>query len=321
MNEPKLNRYLTLAYEEARTQQPGVGRRQLKQSIINRFWGLSKAEKIGAIQNASIAPPADSLSFETDTDPYDIPGLTNSSVVGTRGIVVRTYFDQVDETAWATFLSSLEDLERRSLGSVVDSQMDESSESESEGEQDDKEQEGESNAPVQDETQITDAAEKGQHLTTTLTYEADAIFVVVDPTKQERGEVLQGLLAGASNIALLRLFNDALVAPAPGLPANSPKRIKPGHRLIDEDGFQEVYVGPRVWVWDQQSAKDQTLRLVSSRVFVYGDATADSWRVKAAHMWDLQVNIDAGMRIDFSGGTGVGWNVYERERNLKDALI
>ncbi|KAG8728164.1 hypothetical protein FRC12_021968, partial [Ceratobasidium sp. 428] len=147
MNEPKLKQYLTLAYEEARAQQPGVSRRQLKQSIINRFWGLSKAEKIGAIQKASIAPAADSLSFETDTDPYDILGLTNSGVVGTRGIVVRTYFDPVDETAWATFLSSLEDLERRSLGSVVDSQMDESSESESEGEQDDKEQEGESNAP------------------------------------------------------------------------------------------------------------------------------------------------------------------------------
>lgn len=30
--------------------------------------------------------------------------------------------------------------------------------------------------------------------------------------------------------------------------------------------------------------------------------------------------MDAGMRIDFSGGVGGGWDMNERARNMKDAL-
>lgn len=31
------------------------------------------------------------------------------------------------------------------------------------------------------------------------------------------------------------------------------------------------------------------------------------------------MNMDAGMRIDFSGGVGVGWDLNERARNLKES--
>jgi hypothetical protein len=49
------------------------------------------------------------------------------------------------------------------------------------------------------------------------------------------------------------------------------------------------------------------------------DRRGDSWRARATHMWDLQLNLDAGMRIDFSGGAGVGWDMNERTRNLKES--
>ncbi|QRV89498.1 hypothetical protein RhiJN_17516 [Ceratobasidium sp. AG-Ba] len=307
-----------LAYVEARGRQPGVGRRQLKLQIVDHFWRLSKAEKTEAIQKAATSSPVTSLS-ETDPDPNDIPGLADSRAIGTRGIVVRTHFDSAEETAWNNFLSSLEDLERRSLDNIADTQMEEDDESESDEEVDDVQDN--SGDAVQSDVHDADMEGGGQPSAINLAYATDAIFVVVDPTRRPLGETSQALLSNASNIKLLRIFNDASIAPCPTLPPNAPKRVKPEHRLIDQDGFQEIYSGPRIWVWDQQSAKDQTLRLVSSRVFVYGDSTADSWRARATHMWDLQVNMDAGMRIDFSGGVGGGWDMNERARNMKDAVI
>ncbi|KAF8604688.1 hypothetical protein BDV93DRAFT_491993 [Ceratobasidium sp. AG-I] len=316
MSELALQKYLNLAYAQAREQQPNVGRRQLKLQTVRQFWQLSKLEKKEAIQEASLAPTTN-ISPETNSDPFDIPGLAESGAIGTRGLVVRTHFDSADDPAWSTFRSTLEDLERKSLGSIADAQMDEDSESEDEGEDEGKgEKETIEAGPSNEED--TSMAEDDQPSTVSLAYETDAIFVVIDPTSQGPTQTPKDVLSDASNIALLRLFNDAIIVPSPPLMEGAPKRIM--HRLIDEDGYQEVYQGARIWVWDRQSAKDQTLRLVSSRAYVYGDATGDSWRAKAAHMWDLQVNMDAGMRIDFSGGMGIGWDLNERTRNLKESV-
>ncbi|CAE6426959.1 unnamed protein product [Rhizoctonia solani] len=242
-------------------------------------------------------------SFELGSDPYDIPNLKDSRVIGTRGIVVRTHLDSKDEPAWSKFLTMLEDLERKSLADLPDAQMESDSDSEEEEETD----------------RRNEDEEMAEAESPPICYESDALFTVVDPVNQEVYHPLRGKLSNASNITLLRLFNDVSVVPSPPLPDNAPKRIKPGHRLMDEDGFQEVYTGGRLWVWDHQSTKDQTLRLVSPHVFVYGDATGDSWRVKATHMWELQLNIDNGMRIDFSGGVGVGWDMNERTRSLEES--
>ncbi|KAG8748154.1 hypothetical protein FRC10_008887 [Ceratobasidium sp. 414] len=252
-----LNQYFSLAYAEARTQQPGVGRRQLKQQITNHFWGLSGAEKTEVIQRASTVPAlAVPSPFETDPDPHDIPGLTESSAIGIRGVVVRTHFDPADQAAWGTFLSSLEDLERRSLSSIADTQ-----DSESEGEDDDGEREKGPGTTGQGNAQDTEMAEGDRPPALALAYETDAVFVIIDPTKQELGRASQESLSNASNITLLRLFNDVLVLPAPLLPANSPKCIKPGHRLIDEDGFRVCFMSlptmsidlfaHRRFTWDQ----------------------------------------------------------------------
>ncbi|CUA75931.1 hypothetical protein RSOLAG22IIIB_01934 [Rhizoctonia solani] len=297
MSQTLLQKYLSVGIiRNARSAKPNVGRRQLKLRVVEQFWKLNKAQKNEQLEIA--ASIEDPTSFEFGPDPYDIPDLQGSRVIGTRGIVVRTHFDSNDEPAWGAFLKSLEQLERRSLADVSNVQMPMESDSDSGEEAEDEEMVETNQSPI--------------------TYGSDAIFIVVDPIKQEAYQALRDRLSNASNIALLRLFNDVSIAPSPSPPASEPKRIKPGHRLIDEDGFQEVYSGGRIWVWDNQSGKNQSLRLVSPQVFVYGDATGDSWRVRAAHMWELQLNLDEGMRIDFSGGAGAGWDIKERTRNMEE---
>lgn len=157
-------------------------------------------------------------SFGSESDSNDIPGLKDSRVIGTRGVVVRTHFDSSDEPAWDAFLTSLEELERKSLADVPNIQVESDSDSEDDEEAGD-ESMNEAGPPP-------------------ISYESDAIFIVVDPVKQEAYRALRDRLSNASNIALLRLFNDASIEPSPSPPPSAPKRIKPGHRLIDEDGFQ-----------------------------------------------------------------------------------
>lgn len=111
--------------------------------------------------------------------------------------------------------------------------MDEDSESEDE---EGEEQEAPGAGPSKEED--TSMAEDDQPSTASLAYETDAIFVVIDPTSPNPSQISKELLSDASNIALLRLFNDSSIAPSPPLPAEAPKRIKPGHRLIDENGYQ-----------------------------------------------------------------------------------
>jgi hypothetical protein len=291
-----------LAYSEARVKKPHAGRRSLKLEVVGEFWQLSKAQRSECIQKVSYlgsisvivlivvqaAPMAEPVNIsELDPDPHDIPNLKDSRVIGNRGIVVRTHFEPNDEKAWSIFLAALEELERKSLANMFDNPME--SDSESEEEAAEGEDQVDKTSPAGDNADAEMAETELLSAPPPLTYESDAIFVVIDPTKQESHQALKERLSGASNIALLRLFNDASVTPAPDLPPNAPKRIKPGHRLIDEHGYQvcprfytivkltssyqEVYMGARIWVWDQQSAKDQTLRLISPQVFVYGDAT------------------------------------------------
>lgn len=95
------------------------------------------------------------------------------------------------------------------------------------------------------------------------------LFVVINaatPAEQAR-------FAGLSNIAALRLFNDVDVRRAPAPPQGT-RRIKPPNRLVDHDGWQEVYSGKTVWVYDARSNQDQCVRLVSqTSAAMYGTAT------------------------------------------------
>ena len=97
-----------------------------------------------------------------------------------------------------------------------------------------------------------------------------AVFFVVNAPA---GDPLRAALAGISNLGALRLLNDVDVRRAPAPPRGA-KRLRPGNRLVDHDGWQEAYAGRTVWVYDARSNADQCVRLVSQRgAAMYGTAT------------------------------------------------
>lgn len=80
------------------------------------------------------------------------------------------------------------------------------------------------------------------------------------------------ILKDISNLTALRLLNDVGIRLSPSPPAGA-NRIKPGNRLIDKGGLQEMYTGKTIWIYDGQSNTDESVRLVSQQGDVYGTAT------------------------------------------------
>jgi len=142
------------------------------------------------------------------------------------------------------------------------------------------------------------------------------IFHIIDPPASSHARTE---LEGISNLTALRLLNDADVRRIPDPPAGT-KRLKPPNRLVDHHGWQEVYVGKMVWVYDVKSNSDECVRLVSQQGAdaVYGTATADSWRARVSHVCELQVNLASEvMSIGFGGVDR--WDYPERVRNMTEA--
>jgi len=83
---------------------------------------------------------------------------------------------------------------------------------------------------------------------------------------------LRALFNNISNLTALRLLNDVDIRPSPA-PQTGTGRINPPHRLIDQGGWQEIYSGHTLWIYDAQSNVDQCVRLVSGQSDIYGTAT------------------------------------------------
>lgn len=94
------------------------------------------------------------------------------------------------------------------------------------------------------------------------------IVKIIDPSDEADRQKLTNI----SNIAALRLFNNVDIRPAPP-PAAGTKRISPQNPLIDQGGWQEIYVGKNVWIYDSISNKDECARVVSQEGDFYGTAT------------------------------------------------
>ena len=99
---------------------------------------------------------------------------------------------------------------------------------------------------------------------------AAPVFFVVDAAAASPAD--RARFAGLSNLAALRLLNDVDARRAPRPPPGT-RRIRPPNRLVDHDGWQEVYAGKTVWIYDARSNADQCVRLVSQRGAMYGTAT------------------------------------------------
>lgn len=235
---------------------------------------------------------AEDAEYSTDDDPLDsvtvdAPGL---------GIIVRTDF--TNEEAWNTFCERLQEAEAE-FSTAPDEPME--AESSTAGE----------SSKEKDEAMDEDEKEEGD-------VEADdndtaPIVSIINPTTPDDRAGLQDI----SNLTALRLLNDVDIRPAP-VPAPGEKRIKPPNRLVDYHGWQEVYSGKMLWIYDARSNADQCVRLVGQQGAMYGTATGDSWRARVSHICELQVNLASGaMTIDFGGQDR--WDYPERVRNMEEA--
>ena len=183
---------------------------------------------------------AEDAEYSVDDNPLDgvtvdAPGL---------GLVVRADF--ANEEAWQAFHEKLQAGEAE-FSAVAD----EPAEAESTP--------GESSKNEEIDVDEADDVEADED-------DAAPIFhIISDPSQRAR-------LENISNLTALRLFNDVDIRLAP-VPPTGTKRIKPPNRLVDFHGWQEIYTGKMVWVYDSKSNADQCVRLVSQQGAMYGTAT------------------------------------------------
>ena len=153
------------------------------------------------------------------------------------GIVLRTDF--TNEDAWQTFYSKLQHAEEKFVAENNLEPVDESKPS----------------------IQGDESSEDEQDL--------PQIFKVINPSSL----VHRTQFSNISNLTALRVLNDVSIRPAPSPPA-SENRIKPPNRLVDHDGWQEIYTGKTLWIYDIRSNEDQSVRLVNQTSSdIYGTAT------------------------------------------------
>jgi hypothetical protein len=180
--------------------------------------------------------------FVTDSDPWDEPTLNIPEI----GILVRT--DYTNEDAWQAFYARLKEAERELASSDLEADnmaSDEPQIQPSQGE-----------AMQEDGESSSDDEGLGP------------IFKIINPQSSEG----RAQFASLSNLSVLRLLNDMDIRLAPTPPA-SVKRIKPPNQLVDFDGWQEVYNGKTLWIYDATSNVDQCVRMVGQSGNMYATAT------------------------------------------------
>lgn len=155
------------------------------------------------------------------------------------GLVLRT--DYSDDAAWAKFCDALRAAEDESLGEEDDVDMAENNADEND--------DGDSDSDSDSEDEA-----------------AQSLFVLKADSSLN--------LAGVSNIAALRLYNDVDIVPAPKRPLDAPvPKVKMSHPLMDKDGLVEAYNGNLLWIYDTKSNTDGSVRVVNQRCDTYGTVT------------------------------------------------
>ncbi|KAI0683228.1 hypothetical protein BC835DRAFT_1296561, partial [Cytidiella melzeri] len=278
---------------------PGEGRRKWRIRVAQQFWALPSGERLAYAQTTPVLPTeVENAAYTTDDDPLDSVSASPSNDVSGLGVVVRTDF--TDEPAWQAFLVKLQEGEAE-FASAVNSES--AHKEEDEDESMDEDEDGDDEEAEEDE--------ENESQTSFPSSPPPIFHVLTTPASS---------LTNISNLSALRLLNDVDIRPIPTPPPPGTKRLRPANRLVDIDGWQEVYRGKMLWIYDARSNMDQCVRVVSqtSASGVYGSATADSWRARVSHICELQVNVASGaMSIDFGGMDR--WDYQERVRNMAEA--
>ncbi|KAF7983785.1 hypothetical protein HWV62_19003 [Athelia sp. TMB] len=240
-------------YSGVKAAHPSEGRRLLRLRVSELFWQLKKQQK-DLLPIPRLGTPPDfwlTAPFSTDADPWDADSRNRPEM----GLIVRT--DYGDEDAWGRFCTRLTEAEIEFASAPEDEDEDMA--------EDAPESTGQSSAQAEDNAMQEDDDESSD--------EEDSdppapIFHIINPSTPTSRSALTGI----SNLAALRLLNDLEIRPAPKPPAGT-KPIKDANRLVDHDGWQEVYSGKQIWVYDAKSNTDGCVRVVNQSGDMYGTAT------------------------------------------------
>ena len=163
------------------------------------------------------------------------------------GIVIRT--DYSNEDAWSHFVKKLRESEVEFVESTQEPEAD------TEG--------SDTVATTNDSMAIdpssADSDDSSDEMST---------IKIIDPTTPEG----RALLHDISNLTALRLLNDVDIRPSPDRPPGT-KPTFPPSPLVDQGGWQEIYFGKNIWIYDSRSNLDECVRVVSQVGDVYGTAT------------------------------------------------
>ncbi|KAJ7188505.1 hypothetical protein C8R46DRAFT_979619 [Mycena filopes] len=283
----ELVQLLVRKYGSVKAQFPGEGRRKWNLRVLEEFWASPEFDLSGPAT-------ATAEEFLNDDDPSD-------ALVGEGpqlGLLLRTDFS--NEDAWQSFCARLKSEEQDFIQSM---QPTPSAPTEV----------AQGSSSTADVKMVADGDDDEDEESDDDEGLTAPIIKIIDPVS----ELDRALVQNISNLRALRLLNDVDIRPAPPPPQGT-KRYSPPNRLVDKKGWQEIYAGLTVWIYDTRSNADQCARLVSQEGDVYGTATGDSWRARVTHMCELQFNmIYLGMKIDFGGLDR--YDYPERKRNLEEA--
>jgi hypothetical protein len=187
-----------------------------------------------------------------DDDPCDV--ITDGPELG---VLVRT--DYSDEDAWMVFFTKLQECEK-DLAEEAAADPDDMQE-------DVIPSDNKNTAPPAEDDEMDEDSESDDADDGPGGGEPTNILKVVNSTSTE-GKIA---LTHISNLTALRLLNEVDIRPVSPPKGTSP--VSPPNRLIDRGGWQEVYEGKSLWIYDEKSNSDQSVRVVSQRGDVYGTAT------------------------------------------------
>ena len=176
-----------------------------------------------------------------DPDPFDY--LTEDDQLG---LIIRTDFS--NEEAWSAFCNQVQVSQKDFISDLTNDSPDQESASNPEG--------SDIQKPSSDDGESNSSNEPPDFLK------------ILNPVEQSD----RIRFTNISNLRALRLFNDVDIRPTPERPVGT-KPISPPCPLIDLLGWQEIYSGKNLWIYDTLSNVDGCVRVVSQTSDFYGTAT------------------------------------------------
>ncbi|KAF9467298.1 hypothetical protein BDZ94DRAFT_1025884 [Collybia nuda] len=284
---PKFLQLLADRYVAIKSQYPNDGRRGWHLRVLEEFWANENRKELIS-SSLKLSPDL----FAEDDDPLD--ELLEGPELG---VLIRTDF--TNEDAWTSFSAKLDE-EEKEFAKSMKSEAPELA----------------ANAEIPPsgsghEIRMEDGESDSGSSTDGI---PSPLIKIINPSLPQERAIFDRI----SNLTALRLFNDVDIRPSLIAPSGT-ARISPPNRLVDHGGWQEIYTGVNLWIYDATSNTDQCVRLVGQDGGgIYGTATGDSWRARGTHICELQFNMSyLGMKIDFGGLDR--WDFGERRRNMDEA--